>query len=131
MATVFEAPRSFVVGRMSPQQITAVKSRLAECYKRAGRTGSERRQEARFATDEPARMKVLQPIGPSAQIRVLDISRGGLKITVPELLPPGTVLQIHMKSAIAFAEVRYCTMHGAEFHAGVRFQDVFWAHEGK
>jgi hypothetical protein len=76
-------------------------------------------------------MKVLQPVGPSTQIRVLDISRSGLKISVPEPLAPGTVIQIHMKAAVAFAEVRFCAPQGEEFHAGVRFQDVFWTHSGK
>jgi hypothetical protein len=128
MATFVEPPRSFVVGRLSPHQLTAVRSRLAECYKRGGRTGAERRQDARVPTDEPARMKVLQPLGPNTEIRVLDVSRSGLKIEVPEFLAPGTVIQIHMKAAIAFAEVRFCTVRGDAFQAGVRFQDVFWTH---
>jgi hypothetical protein len=80
----------------------------------------------RIAIDEPARMKVLQPLGTNTEIRVLDVSRTGLKISMPELLPPGTVIQIHMKAAIAFAEVRYSAPCGDEYHAGVRFQDVFW-----
>jgi hypothetical protein len=128
MATVIETPRAYVVGRLSPHQVTEVRSRLAEWErtKRGDRAGVERRQDVRIATDEPARMKVLQPLGPSAEIRVLDVSRSGLKISVPEMLEPGTVIQIHMKNAIAFAEVRYSFQCGDDFHAGVRFQDVFW-----
>jgi hypothetical protein len=128
MATFVETPHSFVVNRLSTNQMIAVRSRLAECerLKRGKRTGAERRQDVRVATNEPARMKVLQPLGPGTEIRVLDVSRGGLKITVPEFLAPGTIIQIHMKSAIAFAEIRHCAPCGDEFHAGVCFQDVFW-----
>jgi hypothetical protein len=133
MATVIETPRSFVVGRLTGHQLTAIRSRLAECerLKRGGRSGAERRQEIRIATNEPARMKILQPLSPSTEVRVLDISRSGLKITVPEMLTPGTVIQIHMRTAVAFAEVRYCGPSGEEIHAGVRFQDVFWTGSAK
>jgi hypothetical protein len=128
MSTSLETPHSFVIGRLSPNQVSAVRSRLAECErsKRGERTGAERRQDVRVVTNDAARMKVLQPLGPNTEVRVLDISRGGLKITVPEFLAPGTVIQIHVKSAIAFAEVRYCTHDGTDWQAGVRFQDVFW-----
>jgi hypothetical protein len=128
MATVIESPRSYVVGRLSPHQVTAVRSRLAECErsKRGDRAGAERRQDVRIAIDEPARMKVLQPLGCATEIRVLDVSRSGLKISIPEMLAPGTIIQIHMKAAIAFAEVRYTSQCGDDLHAGVRFQDVFW-----
>jgi hypothetical protein len=133
MATVIETPRAYVLGRLSPHQVTAVRSRLVDCERshRRGRTATDRRQDVRIATDEPARMKVLQPLGPSTEIRILDISRSGLKISVPELLAPGTVIQIHMKSAIAFAEVRYSSQCGDDFHAGVCFQDVFWTPAAK
>jgi hypothetical protein len=133
MATVIETPRSFVVGRLSAHQITAIRSHLAECerLKRGGRPGAERRQGIRIATNEPARMKVLQTLCCSTEVRVLDISRSGLKITVPEMLTPGTVIQIHMKTAVAFAEVRNCGTCGEEMHAGVRFQDVFWHSSAK
>jgi len=131
MATFLETPRSYVVGRLSPHQIAAVRSRLAQQVKRTARKGAERRQDPRFAIDEPARMKVLQPIGPSSVIRILDISRSGLKISVAEFLAPGTVIQIHLKASVAFAEVRFCTAQGEGFHAGVQFQDVFWTNPPK
>jgi len=133
MATLTETPRSFLVGRLSPHQVTAVRSRLAqwESSKRGSRAGSERRQDLRVATDEPARMKVLQPPGPGAEIRVLDVSRSGFKIALPEFLAPGTIIQIHMKAVIAFAEVRHCARSGDEFQAGVCFQDVFWTGSAK
>jgi hypothetical protein len=133
LATVVETPRSFLVGRLTPHQLTAIKSRLTECesYPQESRNGVERRKEVRVATHETAHMKVLQPLGATREIRVLDISRSGLKISLPEMLLPGTVIQIRLKAAVAFAEVRYCTPCHGEFHAGVRFQDVFWTNSTK
>ena len=96
------------------------------------KTGAERRTEGRFPTNDSARMRVLHPVpGRSAEVRVLDISRGGFKLHIPELLQPGTIVQIQIKSAIVLAEVRYCVAASERFFAGVRFQDVFWTREQK
>lgn len=95
-------------------------------------TGAERRVEGRFATDDVARMRVLQPVpGRATEVRVLDISRGGFKLHIPEMLPPGTIVQVQVKSAIVLAEIRYCVRTEEGFFAGLRFQDVFWMHEQK
>lgn len=96
------------------------------------KTGAERRTEGRFPTDDAARMRVLQPVpGSATDVRVLDISRGGFKLHIPEMLPPGTIVQVQVKSAIVLAEIRYCVRASDGFFAGVRFQDVFWTHEQK
>lgn len=88
---------------------------------------AERRVETRFPTNDPARMRVLQPLaGKGIDVRILDVSRGGFKLCVPEMLQPGTIIQVHITSAIILAEVRYCVTADDGFHAGVNFQDVFW-----
>ena len=86
----------------------------------------DRRAETRVSTGELAKMKVLRPLGESSEVEVLDISKGGLKLRVPEMLQPGTIIQVHLKAAIAMAEVRYCIANGHGFHAGLRFLDLFW-----
>ena len=92
-----------------------------------GGPSSNRRSETRFPTDERAKMKVLRPLGDTgSEVRVLDISKGGLKLEVSALLHPGMLVQVRMKSAIALAEVRYCIPAAMGFHAGLRLQDVFW-----
>jgi hypothetical protein len=51
-------------------------------------------------------MKVLQPLGAkAAEVRILDVSQGGLKLRVPANLLPGTIVQIDLKSAVVRAEV--------------------------
>lgn len=72
-------------------------------------------------------MRVLEPLSAGlSEIQVLDASEEGLKLSVPRFLPPGALVQIHLKSAIALAEVRYCLSAEQEFHAGVALQDVYW-----
>jgi hypothetical protein len=90
-------------------------------------TDAERRAWARVPTDDAARMKVLQPPGAkAAEVRILDVSQGGLKLRVPANLPPGTIVQIDLKSAVVRAEVRYCVRAELGFHAGVQLQHVAW-----
>lgn len=89
-------------------------------------SGPDRRTETRFPTDELAKMKILRPLGEGSEVRVLDVSKGGLKLRVPELLQPGTIIQVHLKAAIAMAEVRYCLAADGGFHAGLRLLDLFW-----
>ncbi len=88
---------------------------------------SERRLNPRIPLQEPASMTRLNPlIMERWRIHLLDISRGGLKLHVPHLLEPGTIVQIRLRAALVTAEVRYCIGAGAAFHAGVRTLDVFF-----
>jgi hypothetical protein len=69
------------------------------------------------------------------EIRVLDISKRGLKLRVPKFLDRGTLMQIHLQGLasagllpeglLAVAEVRYCRRTGSDFQVGVRFREVF------
>src|SRR5690348_224856 len=79
----------------------------------------DRRTETRFPTYELAKMKILRPLGEGSEVHVLDVSKGGLKLRVPELLQPGTIIQVHLKAVIAMAEVRYCLATDDGFHAGL------------
>jgi hypothetical protein len=87
---------------------------------------TERRSEIRVLSREQARLKILRPLGEGSDVRVLNISEHGLQLRVPEELQPGTLVQIHLRNAIALAEVRYCVPDGDEYQTGVEFQDVFW-----
>ena len=76
-------------------------------------------------------MKLVNPASAvRTNVRVLDVSEGGVKVRVAEALKPGTVIQVRLKGAIALAEVRYCRKVGTEFHVGVQLQDVFSKRDG-
>ncbi len=86
----------------------------------------ERRADPRHPVDEPATVKVLNPLQTAARFdaRIVEMSRGGMKLRLPHSLMPGTLVQIRFQAKLALAEVRYCEAAGAEYYAGVRFQDV-------
>jgi hypothetical protein len=89
-------------------------------------SGRDQRKGPRVPTDDPAVLTILQP--PQAgriRMRILDASKDGLKLVVPDELIRGVVVQIHVRDLFIMAEVRYCVPAGAEFHAGVLIQDVF------
>jgi len=93
---------------------------------RAGAQHEERRADPRHPVDEPATVKVLNPLQTAARFdaRIVEMSRGGMRLRVPQSLMPGTLVQIRFQTKLALAEVRYCETAGAEYYAGVRFQDV-------
>ncbi len=87
--------------------------------------------ESASPTDDAAWMKVVQPPGAKgAEVRVLDVSQGGLKLRVPANLPPGTIVQIDLEGSVMLAEVRYCVRAELGFHAGVQLQNVAWTTGG-
>jgi hypothetical protein len=61
-------------------------------------------------------------------IRVLDVSRNGLKLGSLTHFQRGTLVQVFMDSLVAMGEVRYCKQIGDEFHVGVRLDDVVPRH---
>jgi hypothetical protein len=91
--------------------------------------GLERRREPRIPTDDAASMQVLNPLldGRFA-IRVLDVSRNGLKLSTLTYLQRGTLVQVYIRNIVALGEVRHCVKIGDEFHAGVRLDDVLVRH---
>jgi hypothetical protein len=92
-------------------------------------SGLERRHEPRISTDDPAVMQVLNPLlDGRLSIRVLDVSRNGLKLSSLMHLQRGTLVQVYIRNIVAMGEVRHCVKIGDEFHAGVRLDDVLAHH---
>jgi len=60
-----------------------------------------------------------------SEVRVLDASKGGVKISVPEMFHVGTLIHLRTKHLLVIAEVRYCVGAGDNYHAGAQIQDVF------
>jgi hypothetical protein len=87
----------------------------------------ERRSDPRSARDQPAIIKLLNPLETASRIpaRVIETSRGGLRVSLDRALMPGTVVQIRVGEKSLLGEVRYCNSDGEKFFAGVRLQDVF------
>jgi hypothetical protein len=85
----------------------------------------EKRSEPRVPTDDPGSMRVLHPfMAERFAVRVLDVSKNGLKLSSPVRLRPGMLVLVRIRNIIAMGEVRHGAAVGDEFHAGVHLDDV-------
>ena len=85
---------------------------------------AERRRNQRVPSNGRAFAKLIHPtVSERFSIRILDVSKDGLKIDSPHLLEAGSTLQLFTDRVIAIAEVRYCIRAGEGYHVGVFVQD--------
>ena len=86
----------------------------------------ERRRHVRVPTDDAAMMRIVQPQSPVRWIvRVVEVSKGGMRMRVPHRLAAGTLIQVHVKNTSVLAAVRHCARVKDEFHAGVEILHMF------
>lgn len=87
---------------------------------------AEHRRSRRIPTDDPAVAKIIESDREiSLDVRVLDVSAGGLCLHMPRPVRPGAVIQIYLANTIALGEVRYCIEAAEGFRLGVQVRDVF------
>jgi hypothetical protein len=95
---------------------------------RRQRTADEpdKRREPRIPTNDIASMRVLNPLfSGREQVRLLDVSRNGLKIYVATLIEPGSLVQLRMQNIHVLGEVRYCVKAEEDgFNVGILIQDT-------
>ena len=88
-------------------------------------SGAEKRREPRFVTNEPAVMQSLNPLRLGiTPVRVLDVSRQGLKLRIGRQFLTGSEIQVKLKDLFVLGEVRYCVQVGSYFLAGILVEDV-------
>ena len=92
---------------------------------RQGNLTPEKRKDVRAPLDAPIWLRVLAASSPLLEGRIVNVSKKGFKLKLPEAIQPGVQVQARIGGKIVMAEVRYCLPHGAEFHIGVEIQDVF------
>lgn len=91
----------------------------------------ERRLDTRFQVDDPAEMRVLTPApAPAVNVRLVDVSKNGARILAPQLVAPGSMLELRMGKAVILAEARYCVSGGQAFYVGVRIKEYELLHAG-
>ncbi len=86
----------------------------------------ERRRKPRIPVDIHARLKSLNPVtssGPSTIARIVEISRGGLKLSVGERFLTGSSVQIVAERRIFNGKVRYCRSASGSFHIGIELAE--------
>jgi len=92
--------------------------------------GRDRRVHSRFSTDDSAQVSIVnspekpEPEGLTMESRVVDVSRGGMRLRIPILLKPGTMIRVLLGDTEVVAEVRYCVAADGAHFAGVQVQNV-------
>ncbi len=85
---------------------------------------AERRSETRYPTQYPAELELLP--GPAEPIygTVLDVSRSGLRVSLPRRVDRGAQVKVKLRDNLIFGDVRYCRAVSGAFHAGIHIQDL-------
>jgi hypothetical protein len=87
---------------------------------------AEHRRSRRIPTDDPAVAKIIESDREiSLDVRVLDVSAGGLCLQMERPVRPGAVIQIYFAKKIYIGEVRYCIEANEGFRLGVQVKDIF------
>lgn len=108
------APRA---GRMTGEANAAATARAALFI--------EKRREARYPTNDPAEVEVVNGgIGPYSAT-VLDVSRSGLRLKLESGINKGVEVKITLhRNIIIYGQIRYCRPLDGSFDAGVLIQDM-------
>src|SRR5262249_5517031 len=93
----------------------------------AGSPGTlERRTEPRVSVDIEACLKCLNPLtstGPSARIRIVELSYHGMKLRMTRELLLGGLVQIIVGNKVFMGKVRHTTRRATEFEIGIQLTE--------
>lgn len=99
---------------------------LAELSADEGPRDGERRRHPRHVTNDAASLQILNPFSVGNwDVRIVDVSSGGLRTHTPRSLLPGSLIKVKMHYSVACGDVRYCIPADQGFYAGVRLHDYF------
>ena len=137
--------RFYLLGRLPGDRVATIDSHLRDCKECGGRlveavrfisqlaqsdtpaalASRERRGATRFLTQDAIGIQPLNPFSSeSIQARLENVSRGGMRLRTATMLGTGTLIKLHLRSAIMFGEVRYCEGSGGNFFIGIQFSDA-------
>jgi hypothetical protein len=87
-------------------------------------TAGDRRRETRYPAQEPAELQVLFGHSDPIYGLVLDVSRSGLRIALPQRVDRGEQVKVKLNQNVIFGEVRYSRAVNGLFHTGILIQDL-------
>ncbi len=86
----------------------------------------ERRREPRIRASDHAFLSLTSPYQPGRdRVRVIDVSKSGMRVCGPRLIYTGTTVQLRLSSTVIMATVRHCEPDVDGFQVGVQFSDVY------
>ena len=137
--------RFYLLGRLPRDRVAAIDSHLQDCKECGGRlveavrfvsqlaqsdtstavVSWDQRGAPRFVTQDTVGVQPLNPFSSeSVQASLENVSRGGMRLRTATMLGTGTLIKLHLRSAIMFGEVRYCESSGNNFFIGIQFSDA-------
>jgi hypothetical protein len=137
--------RCYLLGRLPGDRVAAIDAHLKNCKECGGRlveavrflsqlaqsdtpaarASWEQRGAPRFLTRDTVGVQPLNPFSSeSVQASLENVSRGGMRLRTATMLAAGTLIKLHLRSAIMFGEVRYCETSGNNFFIGIQFSDA-------
>lgn len=82
-------------------------------------------RDDRHAVAEPAILRVEQSRSDVYVVTILDVSKGGLRVSCSVPMPAGTRVEVRCRGAAVTGEIRYARNVGRdEFHLGVQVLDA-------
>ena len=113
------------VGRDS-QDIVKLLDQIAEVDHAGNPSETERRRYPRINTDERASMRLIAPMMlERIQVRIVNVSMGGLLIRMEHSLTPQTIIQLRVRNTFVLGEVRHAIRKDDGWYVGVKVQDLF------
>jgi hypothetical protein len=84
----------------------------------------EKRREARYPTNDPAEVEVVNGTG-RTPATVLDVSKSGLRLKLEASIQKGAEVKVTLqRNIVIFGQIRYCRPLDGSFDAGVLIQDM-------
>ncbi len=85
----------------------------------------EKRREARYPTNDPAEVEVVNGGVGQFSATVLDVSRSGLRLKLDSSINRGAEVKITLqRNIVIYGQIRYCRPLEGNFDAGILIQDM-------
>ena len=85
----------------------------------------EKRREARYPTNDPAEVEVVNGGTGRCPATVLDVSKSGLRLKLESSINRGAEVKVTLqRNVVIFGQIRYCRPLDGSFDAGILIQDM-------
>jgi hypothetical protein len=128
-----------LAAQLNKQRLSPEKQTLALPAPRSGRAAGnatataanrgalflEKRREARYPTNDPAEVDVVNGGIGRSTATVLDVSKSGLRLKLESSINKGAEVKVTLqRNVVIFGQIRYCRPLDGSFDAGVLIQDM-------
>lgn len=87
-------------------------------------TPAEQRRHDRYQVEIPGVLRVQETRGGIYMVTVLDISKSGLRLCCPKLVPPGNRVEVKCQNTKVLGTVKYAREVGYEWNLGIEADAV-------